>query len=305
MTRQTWRLRAAAAKRVQGACVATSRTCSPLRLVLLGFFVSLARITIWPLAAVLSSAASAQTHPLNDTGQTAGYNATTSTGSVSAGSPDPETAGFNEQDCSQGRAAADAVGVLYKLGGSTRLGADYTRIANNGSELPVNATLGSGANDWACTRDKRSGLIWEVKVNDAVHLRQQGHDYTWYDTNAAVNGGTAGTLGSNTSCNFTLSNCNTTAYRDAVNALPGGLCGASDWRLPSADELQSLLHYGLSSGTRIDATWFPNTPVAAYWSGQNYAPFASIAWVVNFNDGSLFTDNKSFNRQVRLVRGGQ
>jgi hypothetical protein len=245
----------------------------------------------------------AQTHPLNDTGQTACYDATTiSTGTVSANTPDPETDGFDKQDCTQGRAAADAVGVLYKVGGSSRLGADYTRIANNGSELPGNAALGSGPNDWGCTRDNLSGLVWEVKVNDATNLRHQHHTYTWYDTDTDVNGGNAGTQVSN-SCNTTVTNCNTTAFRDVVNT--ASLCGASDWRLPTADELLSLVHHGLAAGESIDTIWFPNSPPNLYWSGQNYAAGATNAWIVNVNGGGLNRTVKSSALRVRLVRSGQ
>ena len=254
-------------------------------------------------ALCLSAGAAAQTHPLADTGQVTCYNASASTGTVTASNPNPVQAGFEGQDCVRGAAAADAVDAMYKLGASTRRGADYTRIANDGIELPANAVLGSGPSDWACTRDNVTGLTWEVKVNNAADLRHQSHIYTWYDTNAAVNGGNSGTIGTNTTCNSTLTNCNTTAFRDAVNAV--GLCGANDWRLPTADELQSLVHYGLTSGARIDTTWFPNTPATSFWSGQNYALDESDAWVVSFGGGSLFISSKVNNRQVRLVRGGQ
>jgi hypothetical protein len=249
------------------------------------------------------SFALAQTHPLADTGQVICYNDSANTGTVSAGTPNPVQTGFEGQDCVRGAAAADRLDVMYKLGGSTRPGADYTRIANDGSELPSNAALGSGPGNWACTRDNVTGLVWEVKVNGAANLRHQNHSYTWYDTDASVNGGNAGTIGTNTTCNSTLTNCNTTAFRDAVNA--AGLCGASDWRLPTADELQSLVHYGLTSGALIDTTWFPNTPPSFFWSGQNHALNASRAWVVGFDAGSLGPINKLAGHQVRLVRGGQ
>lgn len=251
---------------------------------------------------LLTVSALAQSHPLVDTGQIICYNATTSTGAVSPINPNPVETGFEGQDCVSGAAAADAVGAMYKLGGSTRPGADYTRIANDGSELPVDTALGSGQSDWACTRDNVTGLTWEVKVDNASNLRHLGHSYTWYDMDSNVNGGDAGTIGSDTTCNSTLTNCNTTAFRDAVNAV--GLCGANDWRLPTADELQSLVHFGRFPGA-YDATWFPNTSSQIFWSGQNYAPSASGAWVVNFNDGNLFGTFKFSDRRIRLVRGGQ
>ncbi len=254
-------------------------------------------------ALLAGSFALAQTHPLADTGQIICYNNSASTGTVSADNPNPVQAGFEGQDCVRGAAAADRLDVMYKVGGSLRPGADYTRIANDGSELPSNAALGSGPGNWACTRDNVTGLVWEVKVNGAANLRHQNHGYTWYDTDASVNGGNAGAIGTNTTCNSTLTNCNTTAFRDAVNA--ASLCGASDWRLPTANELQSLVHYGLTSGALIDTTWFPNTPPSLFWSGQNHALDASSAWVVGFDVGSLGAVDKRSGLRVRLVRGGQ
>lgn len=244
---------------------------------------------------------------LNDTGQITCYNETTSTGTVSTGTPDPETAGFNGQDCTRGAAAADALGRMVKVGGSTAPGRDYTKIANDGSVLPASAMLGPNPGDWACTRDNITGLIWEVKVNNAANLRHLNHTYTWYDTNPAVNGGNAGTIGIGATCNSTLPNCNTTAYRDAINALSGSarLCGASDWRLPTGNELSGLVHAGLAAGPTIDVTWFPNTANATYWTGENVAPNASNAWSVFFNDGSLRASGKVNVQRIRLVRGGQ
>lgn len=237
---------------------------------------------------------------LNDTGQIACYSAAAQTGTVAPGTPDPETAGFDEQDCTQGPAAADAVGVLSKTGASSVAGRDYTKIANNGSELAASATLGSGPTDWACTRDNVTGLIWEVKVNNVAHLRHQGHSYTWYDTDATINGGAAGEIGTATSCTSTLTNCNTSAFRDAVNTV--GLCGANDWRMPDLGELQSLVSY---AGSVVDVTWLPNTTSNRYWTSQTYAGAASLAWYVDFVLGNPGASNsKAGANSVRLVRGG-
>ncbi|MCU0756158.1 MAG: DUF1566 domain-containing protein [Xanthomonadales bacterium] len=258
-------------------------------------------------ALLLVAPALAQTQRLNDSGQISCYATGANTGTVSSGTPDPEAVGFDEQDCTRGAAAADARGRMVKVGGSTAPGRDYTKIANDGSVLPASATLGAGPTDWGCTRDNVTGLIWEVKVNNAASLRHVDHTYTWYDTNSAVNGGNAGTLGTNTTCNSTLSNCNTTAYRDAINALTGAnrLCSASDWRLPTSHELSGLLHAGLDPGLMIDVTWFPNTANALHWSSETAASGVAGAWLVNFEIGRVPIFGKSSSQRVRLVRGGQ
>lgn len=251
--------------------------------------------------------------PLNDTGQITCYNNSAATGTVGV-NPAPEAAGFEEQDCTQGRSAQDALGTLPKHGSSSVKGHDYSKICMSGEAAgegtcPANPALGSGANDWACTRDNVTGLVWEVKVDDAGHMRHYKHRYTWYDTNGAINGGNAGTAGNTSTCGNTLGGqtCNTTNFRNAVNALTGAnrLCGKTDWRLPTANELHSLVDYQRASGPMIDAGFFPNTANAVYWSGENYASSASFAWYVNFGIGLLSTNVKSLNNHVRLVRGGQ
>lgn len=256
------------------------------------------------LLLLATAPAPAQAAPLNDTGQITCYNDTTATGTVSPATPDPEQPGFTGQDCTQGRSAADALGTLVKIGASTTPGRDYTKIANDGSVLPASATLGSGPGDWACTRDNVTGLIWEVKVNNAAHLRHYNHTYAWYDTNVAINGGAPGSTGGNT-CNGTLpyNLCNTSAFRDAVNAL--GLCGATDWRLPTANELQSLVDYGAVAEPSIDVDWFPNSSTYSFWSGETFADNAGHAREVSFFIGRFFVNPKISSTHVWLVQGEQ
>lgn len=214
-------------------------------------------------------------------------------------------AGFPDQDGDHGRDALASAGQLTKIGGG-EAGFDYTKISNSGQPLGAGVALGTGAGDWGCTRDNLIGLIWEVKLNDAASLRHMDHTYTWYDTNAAINGGNAGTIGAAVTCNSTLTQCNTSAFVAAVNAQ--GLCGANDWRMPTPQELQGIVHTG-TLNPAIDTGYFPNTSTsgnaAMFWAGRNYAVDASSAWYVYFNIGSVFDNYKSSNYGVRLVRGGQ
>jgi len=41
-----------------------------------------------------------------------------------------------------------------------------------------------------------------------------------------------------------------------------------------------------------------------YWSSTSYVQIPQFAWIVSFYQGSLFGDNKYFEKQVRAVRGG-
>jgi len=231
---------------------------------------------------------------LNDTGQTTCYD---DTGPVS---PEPST--HPRQDCTVGRDAAAAAGVLPKTGAGSK-GFDYTKIANNGSVLPADATLGPGASQWACTRDNLTGLVWEVKTNDDG-LRDMNWGYHWYDNiHTDNNGGNAGSLGPNT-CGGTLPNsqCNTQAYIAAVNA--AGLCGQYDWRMPMLRELHGLVDYSrYGSNHTIDSAYFPNN-ITAYWSSST-APSVDYAWYIDFGYGFVRSINKNFGLGVMLMRGGQ
>lgn len=263
------------------------------------------------------SAAHAQSRPINDTGQDWGVDSTDHTSNLGEGSiAECGTSTPFVQDCHYGRDAAAAAGVLpAKIGGSSpnsgrSNGFDYTKISNAGTPLPASATLGGGANDWACTRDNVTGLIWEIKVDDYGHLRHLHNTYTWYNTDATTNGGGSGTLGNLASCINSLGGqyCNTQNYVAAINA--AGLCGAADWRMPTLKELDSIVDLG-RTGSAIDPNYFPNTATVdgpytesypVTWSASPYAANPAEAWVVEFFYGTPYFKGRSDAYRVRLVR---
>lgn len=258
---------------------------------------------------------------LNDTGQTQCYDGNGATISC--------TVAPAADDGRYGRDVAATAGALTKIGGGVA-GFDFTKIANNGSVLPAGAALGTGATDWACTRDNVTGLIWEVKTTGPTQLRYSAHSYTWYNTNGAENGGNAGSTGvpgTNVgTCNGTLPSnlCNTQAFVAAVNTT--ALCGYTDWRLPTPPELRTIVSYG--AGISLDTTYFPNPHRSAYWSASTYvenpadargvesvSPLdvqscagASCAWVVaslgtEDGGGGGHAHGKAGDENTRLVRG--
>ena len=242
-----------------------------------------------------------------DTGQDTCYNGSTlvacTTGNSGVG------ATFPGQDGRFGRDAKATAGTLVKQGGGAA-GFDYTKVANNGNDVPAGTALGTGATDWACTRDNVTGLLWEVKVSDITQLRHYDWQYTWYSTDGASNGGDPGTPSSanpGAVC-ATAGHCDTQTFVADVNA--AALCGFTDWRMPSLRELQTIVHHGVINPS-IDTTYFPNTGNSVtlsfdFWTATTQAGGASAAWFLYFgqpsSDGAA-TSAKSGGSHIRLVRG--
>lgn len=191
----------------------------------------------------------------------------------------------------------------------------FFKISNSGNPLPDSAILGSGQNDWACTYDSRTNLIWEVKTNDQS-LRGKDWTYTWYNSNSSD--GNKGAISGTNNCG-TPGRCDTETFVQDVNAQ--GLCGAKNWRLPSSDELRSLIYCssnlpqtwnkqatfceGDYQAPTVDLNFFPNTRSAWYSSATAHTLKPDNAWYVNFVNGSGGYDLKSGNNALRLVRDGQ
>ncbi|MCI5219361.1 MAG: DUF1566 domain-containing protein, partial [Candidatus Electrothrix sp. LOE2] len=187
-------------------------------------------------------------------------------------------------------------------------GFSYTKLDSNGVPL-ADQNADYATTPWACVRDKVTGLIWEVKTDDGgLHDKDDG--YNWYNTDSSTNGGSDGyadddgdiCYGYNSGDSSTF--CNTEAYVNRVNA--AGWCGVSDWRMPTRNELKSLVNYG-RSWPAIDTGYFPNTvnSNSYVWSGSPYAGYSDFAWLVIFLNGYSAYDNRDGNCAVRLVRGGQ
>lgn len=161
------------------------------------------------------------------------------------------------------------------------VGRDVTSPSNTDGKLGFSySTVGSYSKE-ECVKDNITGLTWEGKPTTG--LLAAANTYTNLGDNSANDAST---------------------YVAAVNAAK--LCGYSDWRLPTADELQGIVDYSVASpGPTIDGTWFPNTQTwHYYWSGTGYAGDASSAWLVGFADGYVPSgyDFRLESGYVRLVR---
>nr|WP_244166740.1 DUF1566 domain-containing protein [Aeromonas lusitana] len=126
----------------------------------------------------------------------------------------------------------------------------YRKLDNQGQPLPDSAT------QWDCVEDLNTGLIWEKKLDDPDSPRDLHRAFAWEFGNyhplqdeldyACPNGEAI---------------CTTEQYRQWLNSQQ--LCGIQNWRLPHAQELMSLQHFGSLSQqdgqiATLDVRYFPD-----------------------------------------------
>ena len=88
------------------------------------------------------------------------------------------------------------------------------------------------------------------------------------------------------------------------NAEGTNFAGHDDWRLPNMKELESIVERRCWSPA-INSTLFPDTSTSSYyWTSSPSASQILQAWVISFNIGSVFIQDKTESLRVRLVRGG-
>ena len=220
------------------------------------------------------------------------------------------------QDCNFGRDALNEQGLLtgnVAKEGSGKAGYDFVNLGADG--LPLENQAGTSY----CVQDKVTGLIWERKHsgNGANLINDFEDRYYWYNTDNESNAGIPGlntmpaNQGSNRPCQGYVKEdestwCNTENYIQRMNDYNGtGYCGIDQWRLPSIDELNSLIDYGQGTTARaIDTDYFPNfsrRDVLYFWTSTNNARLAGEAWAVAFDFGVSVIEPKTLAYFVRLV----
>ena len=169
--------------------------------------------------------------------------------------------------------------------------------------LVANASVGGTYDLTDCVKDNSTGLIWEGKPTSGE--RSTDNTYTNYDNTP---GRQTPDDTHPTDEQINASN-NSIGYVNFVKA--SSLCGFTDWRLPTVDELQ-----GISLGIKkaadapsIDTTWFPNTQLGsfnAYWSSTSQINDSRNGFFFEFRTG--FSDGavlRTSTISIRLVRNSQ
>jgi len=147
----------------------------------------------------------------------------------------------------------------------------------------------------ACTLDQFTGLTWEVK-SDMPGLQSAGNTYSWFDPQESHDG-ELDYRGTANGGDCTGSACDTASYVDAINAI--ALCGYSDWRMPTRDELGSISDPRKNeSPPSINLRYFPHTRAGEYWSGNDYQFQWDAAWVWGFQTG---LDRVEWKKSPRFV----
>ncbi|MCL7487203.1 MAG: DUF1566 domain-containing protein [Desulfobulbaceae bacterium] len=143
-------------------------------------------------------------------------------------------------------------------------GAGFVKLDMEGRELLPDAE------QWAMVRDRATGLIWEVKTTDgSIHDRER--TFSWEGARETF-----------------LAELNT-----------GSFGGFSDWRLPTTDELRTIMVKGAEP--YINQDFFPNTAATGYLSWRKCGSGEIFDERVKF--GKIRNSKK--DRRVRAVRSSR
>lgn len=124
-------------------------------------------------------------------------------------------------------------------------------------------------------KDNTTGLIWS----------RCAHGQTWNDTNSTCDGDSSEVTWQ-------------TALQTAATATLGGF---SDWRIPNAKELATVVEK-MCVDPSVNNTLFPSTPSGNYWTSTTVFDDTASAWAVAFSTGRNNTKQKLLDLHLRLVR---
>jgi len=83
----------------------------------------------------------------------------------------------------------------------------------------------------------------------------------------------------------------------------GGLAGYEDWRLPTREELATIVEQ-CREDPAINVSIFPDTPSTGFWTSTVEDEDEGMSWFVGFFQGLDYPYRQDSAYRVRLVRGG-
>ena len=162
----------------------------------------------------------------------------------------------------------NSTGTTTLLGGLPAFGRDVNALTNSAVDGAMGLSFAAASNG-ACIQDNVTGLTWQRSWSSSGINNLEGS----LDT-----------------------------VRNANNTF---LCGKSDWRVPTTNELLSLMNFSVTSGNPINADVLAPGMTGEYWTSENVATATVQAWVVSPGQGGavsfkLKADSTPF---IRLVSG--
>jgi hypothetical protein len=163
-----------------------------------------------------------------------------------------------------------------------------------------------------CVRENATGLIWQGQTTYGTSaLRSSSQLKFNFDDITKLQRTDLSNAGFRVPTQAEVDNANNAiGFKNAVNAT--NLCGGSNWRLPSTEELINIVKTVVvpaNDNPTIDKNWFPNTQPWTYWTSTPDAADDNKAWVINFSSGIAHLSTRDCNNSavcnfhlVRLVR---
>lgn len=134
---------------------------------------------------------------------------------------------------------------------------------------PQGAPMSKNEGPWHCVYDQKTQLTWMVGRDDESPFDSYW-TYSWYD--GAPGRGESGAG----SCFFNNKGCDTSDLLKKANER--NLCRLNSWRLPSQEELLTLVQGPAKiSGATVQSAYFPNTKKGDYWTSDHSKKIESDA----------------------------